>query len=44
MKPIELTERHKDLLIEMCKTLYPKKLVEMYYDDDTYENWKYLLL
>ena len=40
MKNIELTEDHKSKLLEMCKELFPKLNLEMYYDDDIADNWK----
>lgn len=35
MKPIELTEEHKDKLLEMCKVLFPELQKEAY--DNTVE-------
>ena len=40
MKNIELTEDHKSKLLEMCKVLFPKLNLEMYYDDDISDNWE----
>lgn len=40
MKNIEINEKQKENLLEMCKELFPELNLEMYYDKDIADNWE----
>lgn len=40
MKALQLTKKHKEMLLIMCKTLFPELNLEMYYDNDIADSWE----